>query len=301
MNNINQKLIDKYAESYSNNIWKDLEAKFKINSSFWINSCEVSDIVEKAIKNAIEWYKKSSINELKYKIGDFVVDITFGCLDYFGEVGEIVDITENNNYIVKSLGNNYGELLQDGNEISEYYLEPWSFKFVRRGDFLCYNDGKRKYLFIVRNVMGDLFDVDFWYDVTKDTPIVYERINQSFRYDSNNITLVSEKDRKLLLDKLREVGYEWENGLKKIKTPLKIQRYCTYKCIKDFNKIGHDEPMFYEGELYEAINDDELTSEYGYDIKFEHAEEFFRLATEDDIQEEIKRNLVRKRDYNYFN
>ena len=69
---------------------------------------------------------------------------------------------------------------------------------------------------------------------------------------------------------------------------LQIKRGNWYVCIKDYQFCEHDYPTFEKGKIYKSVKDEEIIAEDGGKWPFGDAKDYFRIASQEEINSMIK-------------
>ena len=225
-----------------------LDGYIDINDSIYPATKEQQDFLFGVMEN--EGYKWDPVNKKldnickpKFHIGDWVMDRTFaGHEGYPGEPGQIADVDiVNDKVFYKVLSIEDGKYLQNGEQISEYYLDKWTIKDAKEGDVLRVTGLHSNCIFINKGLDNWEFDepngdrvVGTGYcciDVSEDK--IEFCTGGPDCIETKNIVPATSKQRNLLFQTMKEHNYRWDDDTKKLV-------YVAYHCWIDNKEFTTD-------------------------------------------------------------
>lgn len=194
--------------------WFSMTGKYKINKSHFLYSD--SECLLFPSKECSDWETWLLPTKPMFKVGDWVVDQTFaGPEGYIGEVGIIEGVTmtmlsdakKENYYAIRGTD---GKLLGGTNVlVREYYLRPWTIEDAKIGDILTASD---KSIFIYAGLTGVL--VQSYIALLANGDLNTRKCNWE---EKTSVAPATKEQCDLLLAKMKEAGYEWDDKNKKLR------------------------------------------------------------------------------------
>ena len=203
----------------------------------------------------------------KFKVGDWCID------NEDGTIFQIVEVLDNT-YSYKT---NEGKEYSCTQNLLEYDARLWTIQDAKDGDVLEFGDHGRLVVGIVSYINKTTGKVDVNCLLENNN----FKVGNYYNLDTIKPHPATKEQRDLLFSKMKEAGYEWNVGKKKLeKDEIKIKAGRNYRCTKTHIYAGLD---WLEGTKYYADEDYSLVnngctcfcpkySKYEHNNLFEDAE-----------------------------